>query len=221
MPELNARFKFHLAENEIEKLDKDSENAGMSRSAYLRSLIQNRPPIPFPKPDLFHFIYEAKVIGLVVNQLAIRAHTQSFIDIEKVSTCMQRLQKLTDDFFDMYADYRAEVKKHPIKYTLIPKGTEREIGFRLTEEDKKMLLEFAEQTKLSRKNYLKTLIKGGRPTETPPHQYWKFAHEVRCILANMCSIYMSAISLHDPSQDVLCEYFLSLQKTVAGLAHWF
>ncbi len=85
MSELNARFKFHLAKNEIEKLDKDAAKAGMSRSAYLRSLIQNRPPIPFPKPDLFRFIREAKEIGLVVNQLAIRAHTQSFIDIEKVS----------------------------------------------------------------------------------------------------------------------------------------
>lgn len=31
MTELNARFKFHLAENEIEKLDKDAAKAGMSR----------------------------------------------------------------------------------------------------------------------------------------------------------------------------------------------
>ena len=221
MSELNARFKFHLAKNEIEKLDKDAAKAGMSRSAYLRSLIQNRPPIPFPKPDLFRFIREAKEIGLVVNQLAIRARTQSFIDIEKVSTCMQRLQKLTDDFFDLYADHRAEVKKHPIKYTLIPKGAEREIGFRLTEEDKKMLLEFAEQTKLSEKNYLKTLIEGGQPTETPPREYLEFVHEVRCILANMCSIYMSAISLNDPSQDVLCEYHRSLQKILSERVHWF
>ena len=221
MSELNARFKFHLAKNEIEKLDKDAAKAGMSRSAYLRSLIQNRPPIPFPKPNLFRFIREAKEIGLVVNQLAVRAHTQSFIDIENVSQCMQRLQKLTDDFFDLYADHRAEVKKHPIKYTLIPKGAEREIGFRLTKEEKKKLAASAEQAKLSEKNYLKTLIEGGQPTETPPHEYWKFAHEVRCILVNMCSIYMSSISLHDPSQDVLCEYYLSLQKTVAGLAHWF
>ena len=139
MSELKARFKFHLADNEIIKLDADAMKAGMSRSEYLRSLIQNRPPIPFPKPDLFSFIHEANEIGLVVNQLAVRANTQSFIDIEKVSTCMQRLNKLTDDFFELYADHRAEVKKHPIKNTLVPKGAEREIGFRLTKEDKKKL----------------------------------------------------------------------------------
>ena len=141
MSELNARFKFHLAKNEIEKLDKDAAKAGMNRSEYLRSLIRNSLPIPFPKPDLFPFIHEANEIGLVVNQLAVRTHTQSFIDIEKVSTCMQRLHKLTDDFFDLYADHRAEMKNLSIKNTLFPKGVEREIGFRLTKEDKKTYLQ--------------------------------------------------------------------------------
>lgn len=84
-----------------------------------------------------------------------------------------------------------------------------------------MLLEFAEQTKLSEKNYLKTLIEGGQPTETPPHEYLKFAHAVRCILANTCSIYMSAISLNDPSQNTLGEYHRSLQKILSELVHWF
>ena len=221
MSELNARFKFHLAENEIEKLDKDAAKAGMSRSAYLRALIQNMPPIPFPKPDLSHFIHEANEIGLIVNRLAVRAHTQSFVDIENVSQYMKRLQKLTDDFFDLYADHRAEVKKHSIKNMLIPKGAEREIGFRLTEEDKKMLLGFTEQTKLSGKNYLKHLIEGSRPAETPPHEYLEFVHEVRCILVNICSIYMSAISLNDPSQSTLCEYHRSLQNILSELVHWF
>ena len=221
MSELNARFKFLLSENEIKKLDTDAAKAGMSRSEYLRSLIRSRPTIPFPKPDLFPFIHEAKEIGLVVNQLTVKAYTQSFVDIEKVSVCMQRLQELLDEFFDLYAEHSAEKKKHPIKNTLIPKGEKRELYFRLTKADKEKLIESADQAKLSTTKYLKHLIEGNRMTEAPPREYWKYANEMRCILVNIYSIYMRAISLSDPAQDVLCEYKQSLEKAISDIVHWF
>ena len=134
---------------------------------------------------------------------------------------MQRLQKLIGNFFEMYAEFRALRKKQPTNNTLIPKGEKRELCFRLSREEKEKLMAFADQAKLSEKNYLKALIEGRQPPETPPNEYLRFVREVRCIHLNICSIYMKSISLHDPAQDVLGEYYRFLQKAVAGLVHWY
>ena len=150
MAELTARLKLRLAENLVEELDKSAAENGLNRSEYLRLLIRTTSPIPFPKTDLSRYIREVKEIGLIVNQFTVRAHKQSFVAIKELSSCMQRLKKLLDAFFDLYAERRFKMEIYSIRSSLIPKGEEQEINIRLTEEEK-------EKLKVSNRSFHKNL----------------------------------------------------------------
>ena len=219
MAELTARLKLRLAENLVEELDKSAAENGLNRSEYLRLLIRTTSPIPFPKTDLSRYIREVKEIGLIVNQFTVRAHKQSFVAIKELSSCMQRLKKLLDAFFDLYAERRFKMEIYSIRSSLIPKGEEQEINIRLTEEEKEKLKVSAEKSKLSQKSYLTLLIEGIRPTEKPSCEYWNFVREVRSIDVNMNLLYMRSITIKDPAQNVLYEYHRVLQKAVSALVH--
>lgn len=219
MSKLNARFKFHLSENELAKLDADVAKAGLSRSEYLRSMLREMKPIPFPKPDLQPYLREINELGLVINQLAVNAHKKSFIDLNEVTSCMRKVEKLIDEFFSLYADYRAEKENCHEKSILRPEGAKREIDIRLTWQDKAMFDLFSEQTKLTKITYLKKLMEGIQPRELPPHEFYKFQNEVLHIDINVSKIYMRSITLNLPSQDILCEYSNYLQKKNAELVH--
>ena len=50
MDKHNKRIKFHLNEKELKKLDRDAQKLGLSRSAYVRHLVNTIHPKPLTGP---------------------------------------------------------------------------------------------------------------------------------------------------------------------------
>ena len=71
MPQEPVRhLHFVLTENEYRTLQQNAQKCGLSRSAYLRRLILNKPVKARPTKDIQKLIGEINKIGSNVNQIA-------------------------------------------------------------------------------------------------------------------------------------------------------
>lgn len=72
--------KFRLNQREIEDLKSSVEKSGLSREAYLRTLLQGRPLKERPSPDLIAVLKHLQQINNNMNQIAAKANKLNFID---------------------------------------------------------------------------------------------------------------------------------------------
>ena len=70
-----------LTEAEHEQLCEWSAACRMSKSDYLRNLIQGFQPVAFPPIEYSEVLFELRRIGVNMNQIATKAHTLGFIDV--------------------------------------------------------------------------------------------------------------------------------------------
>ena len=80
MRKRNNPVQIYLDDAELKRLDDWSAAANMSRSNYIRQLIDGFQPVEFPPVEYLKIIDELQHIGINMNQLATKAHSLGFID---------------------------------------------------------------------------------------------------------------------------------------------
>lgn len=90
----NHNFIIRLTDKELEKLNKQVAKAGLSREAYVRSvLINSEVPNPMP-PETFHtVIFHLRHIGNNLNQIAKVANQSGEIDTQQYTENVRALNK--------------------------------------------------------------------------------------------------------------------------------
>ena len=76
---------------------KHVKKTGLSREAYLRSLIYNIQPKTFPPIDLTDALRKLDIVSNNMNQVAVKAHTLDFIDAPLYQESSEMLQSVIAD----------------------------------------------------------------------------------------------------------------------------
>lgn len=80
MRKRSIRIQVWVNEGENRKLQKQAQQSGLSREAYLRSLINGYVPKMLPPLDYYTMLRELHAIGNNLNQLAAKAHVTGHLD---------------------------------------------------------------------------------------------------------------------------------------------
>ena len=87
-----------LTEAEHEQLCEWSAACRMSKSDYLRNLIQGFQPVAFPPLEYSEVLFELRHIGVNMNQIATKAHTLGFIDVPEYEQNAKRVWSAVAEF---------------------------------------------------------------------------------------------------------------------------
>ncbi|GFI40732.1 hypothetical protein IMSAGC017_00767 [Thomasclavelia cocleata] len=85
-------IKLRLNDDELSKLNLEVEKSGLSREAYLRSLIKYELPRGKPTKDYLEIIHQIKMIGNNLNQIAVIAYKTNAIDIVRYKEEVRKLK---------------------------------------------------------------------------------------------------------------------------------
>lgn len=80
MAQRKIKIDLRLNEEEAEELNRDVEKSGLSREAYLRALIRNRPLKERPPVELGAVLRSLQQINNNMNQIALKANAKGFVD---------------------------------------------------------------------------------------------------------------------------------------------
>lgn len=83
---------FYLNDKELKILNQRIAKTGLSREAYLRSLIENTVPKELPPMDFYDVMRELRQININMNQIAMKANTLNLIDAPYYAKCHKELQ---------------------------------------------------------------------------------------------------------------------------------
>ena len=96
-------IQIYLNDEELKNLDEWSAACRMTRSDYLRNLIQGFQPIAFPPLEYTEVLRELRQIGVNMNQIASKAHSLGFIDAPEYERNEKRVRKAIADFSEPLA----------------------------------------------------------------------------------------------------------------------
>lgn len=85
-------IKIRLSEKELDILNHNVSLTGLSREAYLRSIIKKIIPANTPSVELVETIKQLRAIGNNLNQLVMIAHKTGSIDVMKYKNNHVRLE---------------------------------------------------------------------------------------------------------------------------------
>ena len=89
-----------MTESEAAALNRDVKKAGVSREAYLRSLIRKMPLKEKPPKDVIDILKNLQQINNNMNQIAVKANAKGFVDTasywENVSWLKDTVSKLME-----------------------------------------------------------------------------------------------------------------------------
>ena len=93
------RMLFAMTDSQSKKLDTLSKKAGLTRSAYIRRMIdgvvpQERPPLEFHK-----ILQQMRYISNNMNQLAKRANATNHVDAEKIMLLAEQFKPLASQLY--------------------------------------------------------------------------------------------------------------------------
>lgn len=91
----NIPIRIWLDKKESYVLDTKAAKAGLSKSAYLRSLITGRVPRAQPSADFFALYRELNAIGNSLNQIAAKANAIGFINAQDYIGTAKEVQDMT------------------------------------------------------------------------------------------------------------------------------
>ena len=80
MARRTVKIDLRLTESEAATLNRDVKKAGVSREAYLRSLIRKMPPTEKPPVDVIDILKNLQQINNNMNQIAVKANAKGFVD---------------------------------------------------------------------------------------------------------------------------------------------
>lgn len=100
MARREIKIDLRLNEKEAAELNKDVGKAGVSREAYLRSLIRKMPLKERPPADLIDVLKNLQQINNNMNQIAVVANSKDFVDTaaywENVRFLQQTVSKIME-----------------------------------------------------------------------------------------------------------------------------
>ena len=80
MARRTVKIDLRLTESEAAALNRDVKKAGVSREAYLRSLIRKMPLKEKPPKDVIDILKNLQQINNNMNQIAVKANAKGFVD---------------------------------------------------------------------------------------------------------------------------------------------
>ena len=80
MARRTVKIDLRLTESEAAALNRDVQKAGVSREAYLRSLIRSMPLQEKPPKDVIDILRSLQQISNNMNQIAVKANAKGFVD---------------------------------------------------------------------------------------------------------------------------------------------
>ena len=80
MARRTIKIDLRLSESEAAALNRDVKKAGVSREAYLRSLIRKMPLKEKPSADVVNILKSLQQINNNMNQIAVKANSSGFVD---------------------------------------------------------------------------------------------------------------------------------------------
>jgi len=86
-------IKFRLNKIEADRLNDSVERSGVSREAYLRTLINGYIPSDLPPPDYHAMMNELRAIGNNMNQIAQKAHVLNVVDSRRYDEAFATLKQ--------------------------------------------------------------------------------------------------------------------------------
>lgn len=93
----NVKLQLWLLESEAERLGRNATNCRMSKSSYLRNLINGFKPACAPPVEYFRLLGELRAIGRNINQIAHRANVTNDIRADAYCKEYDDLTTLTDE----------------------------------------------------------------------------------------------------------------------------
>ena len=80
MARRTVKIDLRLTESEAAALNRDVKKAGVSREAYLRSLIRKMPLKEKPPVEVIDILKNLQQINNNMNQIAVKANAKGFVD---------------------------------------------------------------------------------------------------------------------------------------------
>lgn len=88
------QISLRLTEKELEYINKNAKRCGLAREKYIRTVALGVVPKEQPNKDFYDIIYQLKMIGLNIRQIAIKAQTLNFIDSLEYCRNYEKLQEI-------------------------------------------------------------------------------------------------------------------------------
>ena len=95
MRERDVLIQFLLNRKEADRFNALVERSGVTRSTYLRQLINGLVPVDKPTPDFYQMVRELHSIGNNLNQVAFRAHVSGSVDAARYEKNADELALVT------------------------------------------------------------------------------------------------------------------------------
>lgn len=92
---------FYLNDNELELFKKKIAKTGLSREAYIRKIIRDITPKELPNADFNAVLYQLRMIGNNIHQIAVKANTLQFIDAPEYRKNYEYLQKVIGEIMEV------------------------------------------------------------------------------------------------------------------------
>lgn len=86
--------KVHLNNGELECLNEDVKRTGLSREAYIRTLINGYVPVERPSKDYLHILKLLRITSDNMNQIALLAHRTGIINASEYQAEVQNLKSI-------------------------------------------------------------------------------------------------------------------------------
>lgn len=120
MRKRSIRIQVWVNQDEHAKLQSSAKIAGLSKEAYIRSLIHGYVPKAMPSPDYFAMMRALHAIGNNLNQLAMKAHAIGHLDrvtfqreADDLRRAVQQIQQAVTEPERRSMQPRANPEVHP------------------------------------------------------------------------------------------------------------
>ncbi|MCL2860107.1 MAG: MobC family plasmid mobilization relaxosome protein [Oscillospiraceae bacterium] len=97
MRKRNIKKQVWLNKSEAELLRKKSRKVGINESTFIRDLILGYEPKEKPDDKFYEYIKELRAIGNNLNQIATKANSIGFINVDKYNEETKKLNKFIID----------------------------------------------------------------------------------------------------------------------------
>ena len=104
MARRTVKIDLRLTESEAAALNRDVQKAGVSREAYLRSLIRRMPLKEKPPKDVIDILRSLQQISNNMNQIAVKANSMHFVDTAAYWDNVKSLQKAIGEMVERMYD---------------------------------------------------------------------------------------------------------------------
>lgn len=88
---------FRVTDKELEQINLNVKKCGLSREAYLRKVSLGITPKQLPSMDFLNIIYQLRMIGNNIHQIAVKANTLNFVDAPLYRKNYEELQEVIGD----------------------------------------------------------------------------------------------------------------------------